>query len=196
LLDAATETFHRYGFNGCGVQDITAAAEVPKGSFYNHFPSKEALGAEALEHYWDQARCSTLHILEDQALSPADRLRRYFDTIAQKLIARNFASGCLLGNLSAEIGDQSPLISARLSSIYAGWTGVLETCLREAQAEGEVRSDHDPAVLAAFLVNAWEGAILRAKVDKTSAPFAQFNSVVFSSIVISPVVEGSQPPSS
>jgi TetR/AcrR family transcriptional repressor of nem operon len=196
LLDAATETFHRYGFNGCGVQDITAAAGVPKGSFYNHFPSKEALGAEALEHYWDKARSSAFRILDDPALSPLERLRRYFDTIAEKLIARDFASGCLLGNLSAEIGDQSPLISSRLSSIFAGWTEAVQICVREAQAAGEVRSDLDPAVLAAFLVNAWEGAILRAKVDKTSDPFAQFDSVVFSSIVISPAVEGSQPSSS
>ena len=39
--------FHTRGFNGCSVQDIVDAAGVPKGSFYNHFDSKEALGVEA-----------------------------------------------------------------------------------------------------------------------------------------------------
>jgi TetR/AcrR family transcriptional regulator, transcriptional repressor for nem operon len=38
--------FHARGFNGCSVQDIDAAAGVPKCSFYNHFDSKEALGVE------------------------------------------------------------------------------------------------------------------------------------------------------
>ena len=43
ILDAAVQTLHERGFNGCGVQDITDAAGVPKGSFYSHFDSKEAL---------------------------------------------------------------------------------------------------------------------------------------------------------
>lgn len=54
LLDAGVEAFHRRGFNGCGVQEITEAAGVPKGSFYNHFASKEALGAAVLDRYWQQ----------------------------------------------------------------------------------------------------------------------------------------------
>src|SRR5262249_32053140 len=70
LLDAAMETLHRYGFNGSGVQDITNAAGVPKGSFYNHFESKVVLCAEALEHYWQQAKSSTLSILLDDSLRP------------------------------------------------------------------------------------------------------------------------------
>ena len=54
LLEAGVQTFSKSGFNGCSVQDITDAAGVPKGSFYNHFESKEALGAAALEHYWSE----------------------------------------------------------------------------------------------------------------------------------------------
>ena len=63
LLDAGVEIFHRCGFNGCGVQEITEAAGVPKGSFYNHFASKEALGAAVLDRYWHQRVGDTLRIL-------------------------------------------------------------------------------------------------------------------------------------
>ncbi len=51
IVDAGLRVLIEKGFNGCGVQDITAAAGVPKGSFYNHFESKEALGAEVVERY-------------------------------------------------------------------------------------------------------------------------------------------------
>ena len=78
LLDAGVETFHRRGFNGCGVQEITEAAGVPKGSFYNHFASKEALGAAVLDRYWQQRADTTLRILEDGDVRPTERLRRYF----------------------------------------------------------------------------------------------------------------------
>ena len=43
LVASALEALHRQGFNGSAVQDITDAAGVPKGSFYNYFESKEAL---------------------------------------------------------------------------------------------------------------------------------------------------------
>ena len=43
--------FTERGFSGCSVQDITDAAGVPKGSFYNHFKSKEALAAEIITEY-------------------------------------------------------------------------------------------------------------------------------------------------
>lgn len=52
LMEAGLRTLHSQGFNGCAVQDITQAAGVPKGSFYNHFESKEALALAALEMFW------------------------------------------------------------------------------------------------------------------------------------------------
>jgi TetR/AcrR family transcriptional repressor of nem operon len=45
ILTAGLATLHGRGFNATSVQDITEAAGVPKGSFYNHFASKEDLGA-------------------------------------------------------------------------------------------------------------------------------------------------------
>ena len=47
LASSAVETLHASGFNGCSIQDITDAAGVPKGSFFNHFENKEALAIDA-----------------------------------------------------------------------------------------------------------------------------------------------------
>jgi TetR/AcrR family transcriptional regulator, transcriptional repressor for nem operon len=183
ILNAAIETVQSRGFNGCGVNDITAAAGVPKGSFYNHFDSKEALGAEVAGEYWERGACSTLRILSDQTLAPVERLRRYFAKMAANLADRDYRCGCLIGNLSAEMADQSHLVRDRLSAIYAGWTRSIETCVREAQRAGEIRDDLPPATLAAFLVNAWEGTVLRAKVDKDGAAHAHFHDVVFKTLL-------------
>ena len=183
ILEAAIETVRNRGFNGCGVNDITAAAGVPKGSFYNHFDSKEALGAEIVEQYWHRGACSTLRILSDETLGPRERLRRYFAAMAVNLATRDYKCGCLIGNLSAEMADQSRLVCDRLSAIYAGWTRAIETCVREGQRAGEISDTVPAASLAAFLVNAWEGTVLRAKVDKDGAAHAQFNEVVFNALL-------------
>ena len=72
IVTAAVETLHRKGFNGTSVQDITDAAGAPKGSFYNHFESKEALAAEAVRRYREKGRVR-LSILQDAKLPPLFR---------------------------------------------------------------------------------------------------------------------------
>ncbi len=186
LLDAGVEIFHRCGFNGCGVQEITEAAGVPKGSFYNHFASKEALGAAVLDCYWQQRAGAALRILEDSEVRPRERLRRHFAAMAAAMAKRGYTGGCLIGNLGAELSDHSKLICERLAAVFAGWTGAVGTCIRQAQQEGGIRTDCDAGVLAAFLINAWEGAVLRAKVEKNAAPFEEFNEIVFEKLLADP----------
>jgi TetR/AcrR family transcriptional repressor of nem operon len=185
LLDAGVEIFHRCGFNGCGVQEITEAAGVPKGSFYNHFASKEALGAAVLDRYWQDRAAATLRVLEDDEIRPRERLRRHFAAMAANMAQRGYTGGCLIGNFGAELSDHSKLVCDRLAAVFAGWTRAVETCIRQAQQEGGIRADCDAGVLAAFLINAWEGAVLRAKVDKNAAPFEEFNEVVFGKLLAS-----------
>lgn len=182
ILDAAVQELHERGYNGCGVQDITDAAGVPKGSFYNHFESKETLGAEVLDRYWQNRGCVALRVLSDETLSPIHRLRRYFAALAQGQANSSYRCGCLIGNLSAELSDQSRLVRDRLSSVYAGWTRAVETCVRDAQRAGEIRADLDARTIAAFLINAWQGAILRTRVDKDGSALDHFQTVVFTAL--------------
>src|SRR3954451_16319460 len=95
LLEAGVRVFARSGFNGCSVQDITDDAGVPKGSFYNHFDSKEALGAAALRHYWADGACDRLQVLNEPGLSPLARLRAYFEQANAELAGMHFTCGCL-----------------------------------------------------------------------------------------------------
>lgn len=183
LVEAGLETVHRRGFNGCGVQEITDKAGVPKGSFYNHFESKEALGAAVVERYWQQRAGSVLRLLEEAEVRPRERLRRYFAAMAANMVKRSYTGGCLIGNLGTELSDQSELVRGGLATVFAGWTEAVEACIREGQREGELRADCDAAVLASFLINAWEGAVLRAKVAKNRAPFEEFNQIVFGKLL-------------
>jgi TetR/AcrR family transcriptional repressor of nem operon len=179
LLEAGVQTFSKSGFNGCSVQDITDAAGVPKGSFYNHFESKEALGAAALEHYWTDGACDQLKILTRPDLSPRDRLRTYFQEATSEIAGIGFTCGCLIGNMAAELSDHSPLIAAQLSAIFAGWSRQVSECISEAQASGEIQSPADPELLAAFVLNAWEGTVLRARIEKSDRALQQFIETLF-----------------
>jgi TetR/AcrR family transcriptional regulator, transcriptional repressor for nem operon len=182
LLEAGVATFRQRGFNGCSVQDITEAAGVPKGSFYNHFESKEALGAAALEHFW-QDGADRLQILSEPGRAPRDRLRAYFEQAAADMAEIDYTCGCLVGNLTAELSDHSKLISAQLSAIFASWAKRVADCIREAQAAGEISAAADPETLANFVLSAWEGAVLRARIEKTGRPLNQFLDILFSHLL-------------
>ena len=181
LIEAGLKTLLRQGFNGSGVQDVADAARVPKGSFYNHFESKEAFAAEVLERYW-QAGAVRTAVLRDLTVGPVERLRIYFGALFDAAVGPDFEKGCMIGNFSTELSDQSPEIRERLAAIYAAWTRSVESCVREAQNAKRVRVDLPASAVASFLINSWEGAVLRARVERDTSPFVQFEEVVFAGI--------------
>ena len=182
LITSALQTLHRQGFNGTAVLDITDAAGLPKGSFYNYFESKEALALEVIDRFGKE-RAALAGVLSDESISPVERLRRYFAVQATALAEQNYERGCLVGNFSAELADQSRLIRDRLSSNFAAWSRPIEGCIRDGQKAGEISRDMDPRVLADFLLNSLEGAILRMRVEKDSSPLDHFMTLVFSRVL-------------
>ena len=182
IVEAGMKALLEKGFNGCGVQEITQAAGVPKGSFYNHFASKEALGAAIVERY-GQSNDRRL-ALRDRSIAPLERLRRHFAGLSEMYAGLNYGRGCLLGNFSAELADQSPLIRERLAVLFAAWTQDIEAAIRDAQADASISTTIDAGALAAFLLNAYEGALLRARVEKSPSAFEAFMTVTFSQILV------------
>jgi len=100
-----------------------------------------------------------------------------------ELAALNFTCGCLAGNLAAELSDHSGLISDQLALIFNSWTRRVADCIAEAQASGEIASKADPEILAKFVLNAWEGAVLRARIDKSDHSLKQFFDVLFGQLL-------------
>lgn len=90
ILEAGLEALYQHGFNATSVQDITQAAGVPKGSFYNHFESKEALGVEAVNVYASRMG-SMLTPLHSKSVSPLKRLHTYFKKMHQLLSDSQYA---------------------------------------------------------------------------------------------------------
>ena len=182
LIATGLKLLHARGFHACGVQDITAAAEVPKGTFYTHFDSKERFGADVLGRYWEQRASRAQTILSDESRTPLERLKAYFASKAQ--VTGPFDKGCMIGNFSAEMAADSRLMRDRLGAVLAAWTQMLATCIREARSAGQLTTDQDPEMIAAFLIDAFEGAVLRTKVDRDGTALKRFETIVFSVILI------------
>ena len=182
IIQAGLKCLVEKGFNAVAVQDITDAADVPKGSFYNHFESKEALGVEVVERYG--ANQTRREILTDPTVPPLQRLRRHFDRISALFADSHFARNCILGGFSAELANQSETIRESLRKLYGQWTKDLEMAIGEAQAKGEIANKIKASDMAAFLLDAYEGALLRARVERSRKPFDRFMKFAFSELLV------------
>lgn len=180
LVDAALGVFQATGFNGSSVQDLTDAAHVPKGSFYNHFDSKEALALEALAIYVGQ---HDLAVLRNRRIEPVERLKRDFRARWKTIKERGYTSGCFLGSLSSEISDTHESARVEFARYFTLWSQAIAEVIAEAQAAGTVSSAIDAPALGRFVLNAWQGTVLRAQSSRGEEPFKDFLAVVFGGVL-------------
>jgi TetR/AcrR family transcriptional regulator, transcriptional repressor for nem operon len=177
LLEAGLALVHAHGFAASGVKDITDAAGVPKGSFYAYFPSKEVFAAAILEHYWSDIEMRLLPLLAADGLAQ-ERITRFFHALADEHEAGDFLLGCLVGNLSLELGGSSEPTRTELVRILDRWDAALTACVRSGQGgSDQVRADLDAEELASLLIEAWEGAALRGKVTRSRTPYDRFEAI-------------------
>jgi TetR/AcrR family transcriptional regulator, transcriptional repressor for nem operon len=168
LLEAGAAAFLEHGYHGTGIKQVLDRVRVPKGSFYNYFQSKEEFGAEAILHY---SRCFVAKL--DAALEGApdalEGLRVFFHRLMAEFEEAGYVGGCLVANLGGEL-EGSDVCRQALATAWGGWRDRVRDVLAEAQAEGGVRADVDAGELADTLVEAWEGAVIRMKIERSLEP--------------------------
>jgi len=176
VVAAALDQFHLRGYNGSGVKDVTDAAGLPKGSFYNYFSSKEEMALEVLRRYGIGREFERLH---DQTLPPLARLRAHFAFLGQEVARLGVERGCMIGNFASEIATQSQALREAVAAGFARWVDEVTEVLREAVQRGELSPERDLELLAGSLVHAWEGTLLHAKVTGDMRTVDQFFPGVF-----------------
>lgn len=179
LLDIGIELIRQQGFSGIGINDVLKAANIPRGSFYHYFDSKETFGLEVAQHYHDQQLSSARGILGDSSRPGLERLASFFDTALEEFRHRNFKDGCLMCNLSTEMADLQPSFQVMLSGHWQALATPLAECL-ESVDKSEIGLGHLTNKEAAdWLLNAWSGALTRMKADGNDAALSLFMKTVF-----------------
>ncbi len=166
IVQSALAVFHEFGYNASGVQVIVDHAGVPKGSFYNHFKSKDDLGLEVLDAYWSQYEEMRAN-LKDPNTPALDRVDAH---IAAFTVTD---AGCLVGNFTGEMANV-PTFKEALNAIYAEWIEDLEICIAQGQEDGTIRTDETAKALAEFVVTSLEGSVLKRKISEDEQNLIRF----------------------
>ena len=186
IIASGMQTVHERGFASAGLREITAKAGVAQGSFTNHFASKDEFGVAVLDRYFDRIRAVIAQTLSDVDRTPMERLRAYFDAMTELFAATGWRYGCLAGNMALEAAEHSELIRQRLSDIFAEWTPHFAQVIRQAQMAGEIRADLDSEDAGAALLEAWHGAMLRMKIERSPAPLDRFKRLILPALLAGP----------
>jgi TetR/AcrR family transcriptional repressor of nem operon len=183
LIQTGSEIIIRQGFNAASLNDILTTAGVPKGSFYYYFASKEDFGLAIIDDCAAQYQHKLKSTLEDERFSPLTRLRHYFESGIAEMETSQCTKGCLIGNLAQELSAKNELFRDRLDRVFADWEQYFVNCLKTAYETGELSDNLDPQDGAKFILSSWEGAILKAKVAKSTVPMQNFIKILFEQVL-------------
>lgn len=132
ILDTAARVIRRAGFNGVGVADIMKEAGLTHGGFYAHFPSRDALMAEALAH---AGRQSAERIAKGNATREARGASPFRALVEGYLSERHLSgteNGCAVAALASEMPRQSPEVRAAAAQRVRGLIELVERALPAA----------------------------------------------------------------
>jgi AcrR family transcriptional regulator len=161
IYRAALKLFAERGFLETTVEDITEAADVGKGTFFNYFPTKEhvlaTLGAERLAHI-ERARARAmsgpvLPVLKELAIG---------------LVGHSTESAALLRAIYAAHASCEPVRAELRKRLHEG-RRLLAEILALGQKRGEIRREHPPQELARLTQLVLLGVILAWAINPDSS---------------------------
>jgi AcrR family transcriptional regulator len=142
LLECAWQLFQGHGYDDTTVEEITDAADVAKGTFFNYFQTKEAL--------LDELALWRIDLLGSHVLAADDvpegavaRIKRMVRAMAAEFSPeRELPQHLFIARISAPIRHES---AHRLGSI-------MHDLVQQGQASGEIRADVDAGLIARLLI--------------------------------------------
>jgi AcrR family transcriptional regulator len=156
ILRAAVGLFRKRGYEETRVQDIIDAVRVSEATFFNYFPTKDALleayAIGRIEQYGALLRDE----MADERRSVPERVRDLVRLMGESLEQED-------RSFMALVATRSKLFQGGEGNVFERQVlahGTLVQLFREGQSRGEIGADLDPHLLAESLTGAYTFAIV------------------------------------
>jgi TetR/AcrR family transcriptional regulator, transcriptional repressor for nem operon len=117
IVRSAGVMFRELGYARAGIDDLMAGAELTRGGFYAHFPSKEALLAEVAANDHGLIRQLRRRSMATRSRGRAETLgimRNYLAPAHQEIVAR----GCTFAALTGDVARAGEEVKAGYRSAF------------------------------------------------------------------------------
>jgi TetR/AcrR family transcriptional repressor of nem operon len=183
LLEAGISIMLEKGYSNSGISEVLASVGVPKGSFYYYFESKEDFALAMISYASERNAEGMSKIFDDTSIKAIDRLKKYFTDCRIDMVSKECRKGCLIGNLSQEMADQSERLREALTDILLAKHQMLADVIAEAQVDGDISNKRSAKELAELTHAAWMGSLLLAKTTKDSGLLETCECLIFEDIL-------------
>lgn len=170
LLATGAQLCLSRGFTGMGLSELLATAEVPKGSFYHYFRSKEAFGVAMLENHYALYNQQLQQHLTQGERCYRERVIAWFQQSLSYFCQHNRLLNCLAVKLSAEVCDLSEDMRNALDSGSAQVIAHIADALEQGRIECCFDFSGEAIEQAHMIYALWLGASLQAKISRSSVP--------------------------
>src|SRR3984893_3190589 len=154
IYRAALQLFAERGYLETTVEDITNAADVGKGTFFNYFPSKEHILAA-----FGRMQISKVQAGADRDAESNLPIREYLIRLAIEATSAPARNPAIIRALLQANLSSSP-VRQTMKEIHAKATALLAHIIEEGQKRGEIRRDLDPVLIAQTLSQSLLGSML------------------------------------
>lgn len=172
ILDVGYELIVNRGFTSVGLSELLKKAEVPKGSFYHYFKSKEQFGEAMIQDYFTKYFERLNARFTNTDLNGYQRLMSYFEEMVKVEDDVCNANKCLLVKLSAEVSDLSESMRLALRQGADKTIQAMADCIDVGIQDGSIPNG-DSALLARQIYYLWNGASLLNKLYQDQAALTQ-----------------------
>ncbi len=155
ILEAAAGELRRHGLGGIGIPALMKRAGLTHGAFYAHFPSRDALVAEAIR---TAAAASA-----DGPLAPSLSLEQSLATYLSPEHLAHPERGCVIAALGGEGARQSAPVRSAFAAAARGLLAMIERKLHPR------RPSPAPSDQALQLASTMVGAVLLARLVEDPA---------------------------
>ncbi|MDX1669252.1 MAG: TetR/AcrR family transcriptional regulator, partial [Limnobacter sp.] len=138
LLEIGADVFMRQGYNSTGLSALLKRADVPKGSFYHYFKSKEDFGVAVVEEFSSKYLEHMDRFFANTTLPPLERLAAYFADGIEFMNCEQCKAGCLFGSLGQEMSSQNEALRHHIDKAMAAQAKRIRACLDEAMEENQL----------------------------------------------------------
>lgn len=164
ILDTAKPIILGKGFSAVGLNELLNAAEVPKGSFYHYFKSKEYFGEALLDSYFEAYLMRLEILLSAEGMNGAERLMSYWQRWLETQCGDDAETKCMVVKLGGEVSDLSEPMRLALQRGTNHIISRLADGIEEGIADGSLPNDLVAADTALVLYNQWLGATVLTKI--------------------------------
>jgi TetR/AcrR family transcriptional repressor of nem operon len=156
-LEAAMQVFWSHGYEATSLQDLLAAMGLSKSSFYQAFGGKKALFIRCISRYRNR-----MTDVFNGVLNKAESGLKFIELLlllsaAEARKPDHLRRGCLLMNTATEFAQNDQEVAKHVTAGFGGLQDALRAAVLSGQREGDISPDHNPDILADYLLSSLGG---------------------------------------